>query len=235
MKPLHTEAQYATAKWADKLPLQCYQCGHTFYQTKHQISKVKRKKAGVGCKYCCKSCQYNGQHKIIITQCEQCNEPIIRTPSATRKQKKRCKHLFCSLSCAATYHNTHKTTGIRRSKLEAWLQMQLTHKFPNLAIEYNRKDIIGSELDIFIPRISVAFELNGIFHYEPIFGPDKLNKIQNNDNRKFQACLEHNIEICILDVSQMSYFKPNKAQKFLDIITDIITQKLRRRRKIELL
>jgi len=68
-------------------------------------------------------------------------------------------------------------------------------------------------------------ELNGIFHYEPIYGQDKLDKIKNNDHRKFQACLEHNIELCIIDTSQQKKFNPQSSKVFLDIITRIINLK----------
>ena len=71
----------------------------------------------------------------------------------------------------------------------------------------------------------MAFELNGIFHYEPIFGESKLEQIQNNDSRKFQACLENGIELCIIDASSLTYFKEKSAKKYLDIITNIIDNK----------
>ena len=81
--------------------------------------------------------------------------------------------------------------------------------------------------DIYIPSLKLAIELNGIFHYEPIFGEDKLKKVQNNDNRKFQACLEKEIEFCIIDTSQQKYFKEKTSQKYLSIITEIIDLKLK--------
>ena len=81
------------------------------------------------------------------------------------------------------------------------------------------------ELDIYIPSLKLAFELNGIYHYEPIHGSDKLNKIQNNDNRKFQACAEQGISLCIIDTSSQSYFKENTSEKFLKIIINIINSK----------
>ena len=64
-----------------------------------------------------------------------------------------------------------------------------------------------------------------IFHYEPIYGAEKLASIQNNDNRKFQACLEKGIELVIIDTSRQVYVKPKTSQKYLDIITKIIEQK----------
>lgn len=132
---------------------------------------------------------------------------------------------FCSHSCSATYNNTHKTHGTKRSKLEIWLEEQLTTLYSNLEIHFNRKDAINSELDIYIPSLSLAFELNGIFHYEPIYGKEKLEKIQNNDGRKFQACLENNIELCIIDTSSQIKFAEKSSIKFLDIIIKIINIK----------
>ena len=97
---------------------------------------------------------------------------------------------------------------------------------PTLEIKYNHKEAINAELDIYIPSLRVAFELNGIFHYEPIYGHDKLAAIQNNDSRKFQACLEKNIELVIIDTSHENYFKEKASRKYLDIILKIINIKL---------
>ena len=134
--------------------------------------------------------------------------------------------MFCSRSCAAIYNNTHKTKGTRRSKLEQYIEQYLTSKYPDLVISYNKKDTIGSELDIYIPFLSLAFELNGIFHYEPIFGSDKLDQIKLNDSKKFKACLDAKIDLCIIDTSSLKYFKEANAKKFLNIIDEIILARL---------
>jgi hypothetical protein len=73
--------------------------------------------------------------------------------------------------------------------------------------------------------MKLAFELNGIFHYESIYGEAKLHQIQNNDKRKFQACLERGIELCIIDSSNLKYFKESNAKPYLDIIINIINKK----------
>lgn len=132
------------------------------------------------------------------------------------------KNDFCTQSCAAKYHNAHKKGGCRVSKLERWLQAQLPALFPDLEFHFNRVDAILAELDIYVPALKLAFELNGIFHYIPVFGPDKLSKMQGNDQRKVQACIERGISLCVMDVSSMSYFKPVKAQKYLDIVANLI-------------
>lgn len=172
--------------------------------------------------YCSQKC--NGLHRRELntqkTKCSNCDKEFIRINSQIKS-----KNLFCSQSCAAKYNNTHKTKGNRRSKLEKYLEEQLTNLYPNLEIHFNRKDTINSELDIYIPSLKLAFELNGIFHYEPIYGQDKMTQIKNNDNRKFQACIEHAIELCIIDTSSQKYFKESTSKKFLDIIINIINRK----------
>lgn len=134
--------------------------------------------------------------------------------------------MFCSSKCSGTYNSAHKTRGIRRSKLEVWLEQELKTHYPHLDILYNDRTTIKAELDIYIPSLKLAFELNGIFHYEPIYGPERLAAIQNNDQRRFQACLERGIELCILDTSRINYFKLSKVQPFLDIITRLIDDKM---------
>lgn len=166
-------------------------------------------------------------------KCTLCSKIIeynmhIRRSNDRKKNYKEGKNYnpFCSRSCSATYTNTHKTKGCVRSKLELFLEGKLETLYPNIDIHFNRKDAINSELDIYIPSLKLAFELNGIFHYEAIFGADKLDKIKNNDQRKFQACLENNIELCIIDSSKLKYFKEINAKPYLDIICGIINKKL---------
>jgi hypothetical protein len=133
---------------------------------------------------------------------------------------------YCSNSCNAIYCNTHKTHGTRRSKLEVYLEKELQLLYPTYDFHFNRKDTIGSELDIYIPSLSLAFELNGIFHYEPIFGSKKFDQIQSNDISKSKACIDNKIDLCIIDSSGLKYYKPSAAKKYLDIIDDIIKERL---------
>lgn len=110
--------------------------------------------------------------------------------------------------------------------LETWLEEQLTQFYPNLLIDFNKKDAIDSELDIYIPSLNLAFELNGIFHYEPIYGVDELYKIQENDVSKSKACHEAKIDLCTIDTSGQKYFKESTSQKYIDIINNIIKERL---------
>ncbi len=151
---------------------------------------------------------------------------MIRNDSQVKAlTKKGAKNYFCSNFCKGTHSAQNRKTGTNRSKLEIWLELQLRQYYPNLNILFNETSAIKAELDIYIPSLQLAFELNGPFHYEPIFGPDKLAKTQSNDQRKFLACAESGIDLCVIDTHNARYFKPKSSQQFLDIIVKLITDK----------
>lgn len=220
MKPLYTQQDFDNAKASDKLPCQCYICNKTFYKLKRVIQRTLRSQKGFSAKYCSQECNGISNKTKKVLKCNNCNKDFEKSLS----QIKKTKNNFCSSSCAATHTNTHKKYGTRRSKLEIYIEEQLTLSYPTLKIDFNKKDAINSELDIYIPSLKLAFELNGIYHYEPIHGSDKLTKIQNNDQRKFQACAEKNISLCIIDSSLMKNFKKHRADIFLNIVIDIINK-----------
>lgn len=194
----------------------CAICNKSFFKRRAELNRYP-------ISLCSKFCTKKYKSKSIETFCKNCTNPIIKHPSALKKNQ---NNMFCNSSCAAKYNNAHKTKGTKRSKLEIWIQDKLSKLYPNLKIQYNDKYTINSELDIYIPSLKLAFELNGIFHYEPIYGEDKLKQIENNDQRKFQACLEKQIELCIIDTSSQKRVTDLTCQKYLDIIVKIIKQKL---------
>lgn len=208
-----------------KYYLKCCWC-----DKEYEVSSTKKAKSlyhynREGVKYYCSpECRFaaRGRSKILSVKCTNCGK--VFKPST--KKDKRCKssNRFCCHSCAATYNNKHKTTGNRRSKLEKWLEEKLSTLYPNLEIKYCDKTAINSELDIYIPSLKLAFELNGIYHYEPIHSQNKLEQIQRNDANKFQLCQENNISLCVIDTSQQKYVTEKYSIKYLDIITKIIEQ-----------
>ena len=203
--------------------LTCDNCGKIFTRRRSRIKfKIGRKATKTIKTFCSQECR--GVNNKIIKPCANCGKLVSRQLHEFKENKSG--NIFCSKSCAATYNNLHKTTGTRRSKLEIWLEEQLRNQYPNLEILFNGKEAINAELDIHFPKLNLAFELNGIYHYEPIHGQEKLSSIQNNDGRKFQACLEKGIELCIIDSSKMVVFTMKGAEQYLKIILDIINLKI---------
>lgn len=216
---LYTQLEYENSKLADLLPIKCDYCGETFYLTKRHIQKNSQNAS----KFCSKNCQKKAAIKTVEVTCKNCGKLFYKRYSQYLKHPNH----FCSSSCAATYNNKHKTSGNRRSKLEEWLENQLEELYPNVNFLFNDKTAINSELDIFIPSLRLAFELNGIFHYEPIYGERKLKLIKENDENKSQLCRQNKISLSIIDTTSQKRFSVQSSEKFLKIIVEIINEKLK--------
>ena len=208
-------------KCRDNILCKCEYCHNTFYIKKNKALCSFKSHSNIG-RFCCRKCADTRKRIRLKLTCKNCQKDYERNPCQYKG-----KNTFCSSSCAATYNNTHKTTGYRRSKLEIWIEKELIKLYPTLEIHYNKIDAINAELDIYIPSLKLAFELNGIFHYEPVYSENKLKSTQNNDQRKFQVCAERGIGLCVIDTSSQKYFKENTGKKFLNIITKTINKKMR--------
>lgn len=202
--------------------LRCKVCGGVFTAVKSQVQKVLKKCSLITLESCSVKCAAKLRDKKIQMPCQQCGKPVFRR----EKEIPESGFCFCNKSCSARYSNAHKTTGTRRSKLEKWIELELKKRYPTLEIHFNKNEAISAELDIYIPSLKLAVELNGIFHYEPIFSEEKLEKIQNNDQRKLQACAERGISFCVIDTSSQKIFKEKTSLRFLEIITTLIDGKL---------
>ena len=201
------------------IEVNCNFCQETFQQPLKLFNNNLRRKCN---NYCSKECSDKSHNKSLQVTCDECGIVFKKT----RAEIKNTKHNFCSKHCSGVYYNKHKKHGYRRSKLEIYIEKKLKETYGDQFAKFNDVTMIGSELDIYIPSLKLAFELNGILHYEPIYGPDKLKYIKNNDERKLQACIEKQISFCIIDTSKFIYFKESKADEFLKMIIGIIKKKM---------
>lgn len=219
LKLLTSPEEMLNLKSFDLVELECCVCHKPFTRQKRVYLRGLRGIRNNTSTYCGPKCSAAKLVTKATIVCAGCSNTCVRTKSQISTRN------FCSSSCAASYNNKHKTHGNRRSKLEKWLEEQLAILYPELEIHFNKKDAIGSELDIYIPSLKLAFELNGIFHFEPIYGQSKLNQIQANDVSKSKLCHEFMIDLCIIDTSGQKYVTPKTSQVFLDIITSIINDR----------
>jgi hypothetical protein len=220
MKPLFTIEELKNAKPNDRLPCQCYYCNKTFYAVPKEIRKAINNHKSVKIKYCCVFCARRDKSTKIDVVCLNCNTTFKKYP----KNIKRRPNNFCTRSCAATYNNKHKTFCIKRSKIECYIEERLHLLYPTLNIEYNKNQIINSELDIYIPSMNLAFEINGIFHYKPIYGENKLKLTQLNDQKKIDACIKKRISLIVIDISSINHFNRKVGDPVVNYIIKIIEE-----------
>jgi len=197
--------------------VKCSHCQTPFFKWEYRLQLHTKH-------FCSNECKKENQGRRLSVACAKCDKNFMKDENQVNKTKNN----FCSRSCAASFNNTHKTYGTRRAKLEIYLEEQIKEYYPELELICNQKTAIESELDFYFPQLRFAIELNGITHYEPIYGEDKFEKIQSNDKRKVIACYEKGIELAIIDSSSCSYLSPNNKEKYKRIVFNLI-EKVRHR------
>jgi len=199
--------------------IQCNYCHKDVYKTPSIIRRAKL----LFCNKSCSASYYNSKRllKGKMIRCPICDKEVYKLPSRIKEKN------FCSKSCSTIFYSPYKNIH-SRSKLEIWLEEKIKLEFPTIEIKFNDRKTIGAELDIFIPSLKLAIEINGIYHYEPIRGEDLLEKTKNRDTRKFQLCLQYGIELAIFDTSKMGTFNEKVGEPYFKLIRGIISRKLNR-------
>lgn len=203
----------------NRVKVNCYQCKNEFEVT-HAKSKFYKR---FFCDSKCFAVWRNSRFSIYA--CEFCKKTY-RRPIVEREAN---LHTFCSRSCAAKWGQANKHCGYNRSKIEQWIEEQLNVLYPMLEIKYNNREVFKYELDIYIPSLKLAFELNGPLHYIDIYGKARLEHYQRKDKEKSRMCADNNITLISINISKIKHFEQNshlKGKEVLKIITNNINMKL---------
>jgi hypothetical protein len=185
--------------------LECEQCSGVFEGLKTDVaSAIKLRPTSF--RFCSDECRDVSLSKKVDVICTNCGIPF---------KKLHCQFLksdpnhFHNRSCSATYLNKHKKFGVNRSRAELLIESLVRRDFPDTEIQTNVRAVLdsGLEIDILLPEINIAIELNGPVHYFPIYGDEKFKKTKNNDLLKQIEIQEKGINLIVVDISQMKYWK----------------------------
>ena len=230
--------------------VKCLTCGIDFYRKPNQIKKYhthfcskkclginKDKKIEVTClnceinfnkrlseskrfpnHFCSKDCKWIHSNKQIEVQCLNCNKLFKKKESKIKTQPRHC----CSIQCFRMLAKYKKNWGSNRSKLEIYVEKRLTEELA-LNIIYNDTSV-GYELDIYLPEMSFAIELNGVTHYKAIYGEEALLKRQEIDRLKAEECVKRNIKLIVINVSEDKNNKRTLEKRYNEIKNLILSR-----------
>jgi serine/threonine protein kinase len=191
-----------------KIEIFCNGCGKNTLKSLYQFVRSKKL-------FCSSECHNKYKNKKVEVECLVCKKLFLKDLFEVNRSPRNC----CSQYCYKILQKYHKDWGSNRSKLECAIEKNLYNIFP-FEIIYN-KTHIGYELDINIPSLSLAFEFNGIFHYKPIYGIEKLLRVQQIDREKVAECKKRNIKLIVIDVSKDKSTKKVIRERFEQVLSII--------------
>lgn len=207
------------------VPFKCIQCNKCFNKTKSETSRIlKGTRKGL---YCSRSCQYKHfkilrSPKQISYKCSLCEKDFTRAETYRRKNS---LYKYCSKDCSIKALISNKANyKTKRSKLEKFIESKIKDEFSNLKLVLNDRVILGVELDFYFPELRFAIEFNGIVHYEPIYGNEKFERIQDKDKQKILQAEKLGIEICVIKDVQTKKERLEVWEKIKSILIEIVNR-----------
>ncbi len=68
----------------------------------------------------------------------------------------------------------------------------------------------------------MSIEINGFLHYQPIYGSEKLERIQEIDREKAYKCGQASIKLYIIDVSREPHLTQNIKEKHWKTVKKLV-------------
>jgi hypothetical protein len=98
------------------------------------------------------------------------------TPNYKQQAKRTARTSFALALVPLGYNNKHTTREPRVSKFEKYIQVRIKEEFPDLEVQYSNKTALvdAGEVDVFVPAFKLAFEIQGISHFQPIYRGRKI-------------------------------------------------------------
>jgi very-short-patch-repair endonuclease len=114
-----------------------------------------------------------------------------------------------------------RKAGKLGSKLEIFFMERLIedgHK-----VEFHKEQVLSNtklQIDLFLPMIRTAIEVDGPSHFEPVWGDDTLKKNQKYDTKKNGLILGK--DLALIRVKQTKDFSKSRAIKLYQELKDVL-------------
>lgn len=194
-----------TAAFSHRSPnCTCDHCDKTFYKTPSRIRESQNN-------FCSAECRGLFNRKRSLVVCLTCGQQFEKNDCYIERTEKS----FCSNECYQQYPDKINRLDCRRSRAEDYLYKLITNDFPQLSVSKNDTNILGNnmEIDLAIPTLKIAIEVNGPVHYKELFGKEVLKKTQERDRKKADILNKIGYQLIILDISEYHNFK--RAQPYV--------------------
>lgn len=156
----------------------------------------------------------------IELKCVKCGINFIRI----KRKVSKCKNYYCSRNCSNHKHQANRFVRTRplpihkigrktkrRSYLEYYIESKIKKIFPSIKYHTNNR-FEGFELDFYFPDLLLAVEINGPFHYFPIFGIEGFQNVQKRDLLRIELCSSHHVDLRIIPVKEAT--QSNRKKEF---------------------
>lgn len=208
----------------------CSNCGETY--------QVKQRKKGSLCKPCQKKkdndLYYQRNKEKVLNSVASYRQ---NNPEKVKEQQKRYyeENKERLLPQMKEYYEENKEYILERyeqrrrergekpnglSGIEEIVLGYFREWFPNTEIRTRDRKTIRNpqtgaflELDFYFPELSMAVELNGPTHYKPIFGKEKFERQQRNDEIKREVCKELGIHLIEIPLEEGVHYERSDPQK----------------------
>lgn len=196
----------------------CDYCHITFYKTPSRIAESINN-------FCTLECRGLFNRKRELVQCATCDKSFEKIQCYINRTSKS----FCSAECYYKCPDKINHFTCHRSKAEDYLSSLILNDFPQINIIHNDTATLnnGLEIDLCIPELFIAIELNGPTHYTNIYGENNLLKTQDRDKRKICGLVELNYQLFIINIScfkNLKQAKPHIQHEYQNIIKPKILQ-----------
>lgn len=133
--------------------------------------------------------------------------------------REKCPMCYCS--------------SVEENAARLLIEAHFNKPFPNVRPEwFLSEEGQIMELDMFNEELKLAFEYNGVHHYEPIFGEEALQKTQKRDNYKKELCAKFGIKLIHIKAIKRNTSKKKLIAHITEELANhniVITEKLQQK------